>query len=305
MITTTERARIFISCGQNDKKGEVEVVKKVADELSSCGFDPYIAVEESTIRGLTENLFPKIRDYEYFLFIDFARERLGDAKEPCRGSLFAQQELAIAAYLQKDKVLAFQENGVKERDGMIGAWQLNVIHFSDRDSLQKIVCDEVSHQWKSNWQNSLTLCPSGKPRSQLRPPNDKARFFGIRVHNCHLYKDSLNTYAYLDKVVEVSSGKPIQFDAVELRWGGYIFPNARIQAGQSRDLNAFCILESAPNKPCFIALTDAPNYYTPDITAPGEWILTYTVRGDGVPGTTRNFCLKMDATKNGIRFEPC
>jgi hypothetical protein len=59
----------------------------------SLRFDAYIAVEEQTLRGLTENIFARLANSEYFLFDDFKRDRLEGSNEH-RGSLFSHQELA-------------------------------------------------------------------------------------------------------------------------------------------------------------------------------------------------------------------
>jgi len=66
-IYPNKRARVFISCGQNKKSDEVPVANKIAERLIELGYDPYIAVEEQTLIGLTENIFPKLRRLRVFL----------------------------------------------------------------------------------------------------------------------------------------------------------------------------------------------------------------------------------------------
>lgn len=78
-------ARVFISCGQHKDKGEVQVAMDIAAEFKKHGFDPYVAVEEQTLRGITENIFPQLAKSEYFVFIDFKREHIPD-RNACRGS---------------------------------------------------------------------------------------------------------------------------------------------------------------------------------------------------------------------------
>src|SRR6266571_4187938 len=94
------RARVFISCGQSKHSDEVETARKIARRLQELGFDPYIAVEEQTLRGLKENIFSQIENSEYFVFVDFKREQLVSNDPPMhRGSLFSHQELALASFL--------------------------------------------------------------------------------------------------------------------------------------------------------------------------------------------------------------
>jgi hypothetical protein len=47
---------------------------------------------------LTENIFRHLKASEYYVFIDFCREVIDNASY--RGSLFVNQELAIATFLQ-------------------------------------------------------------------------------------------------------------------------------------------------------------------------------------------------------------
>jgi hypothetical protein len=65
------RARVFISCGQSKGTSEIDIAHRIAERLEEEGFDPYVAVEEQTLVGLTENIFGRLRNSEYFLFVDF------------------------------------------------------------------------------------------------------------------------------------------------------------------------------------------------------------------------------------------
>ena len=119
------KARVFISCGQQKGTDEVEVAHKVAEKLEEMDFEPYIAVEEQTLKGMKENIFRRLSESEYFIFIDFKRERLFKLKNGSfddtgkhRGSLFSHQELAIATFLDV-KPLLFREKEVKEDDGIL------------------------------------------------------------------------------------------------------------------------------------------------------------------------------------------
>ncbi|MHC1635988.1 MAG: hypothetical protein ACXQTS_05140, partial [Candidatus Methanospirareceae archaeon] len=89
------KARVFISCGQQKGTDEIEIAHRVAERLKEMDFDPYIAIEEQTLRGIKENIFKRLQESEYFIFIDFKRERLykpknGDFEDTGehRGSLF-------------------------------------------------------------------------------------------------------------------------------------------------------------------------------------------------------------------------
>ena len=119
-------ARVFISCGQSQGTDEVQVAKDIEAEFRKLGFDPYVAVEEQSLRGIKENIFRQLETSEYFVFIDFKREYVPD-KNACRGSLFSHQELALAAYLGLP-IIAFREKGVIPEDGIMGV--LHRAHFT-------------------------------------------------------------------------------------------------------------------------------------------------------------------------------
>lgn len=55
-MVTQVRARVFISCGQQKASDEVSIANDIAKSLTSLGFDPYIAVNEQTLRGVKENI---------------------------------------------------------------------------------------------------------------------------------------------------------------------------------------------------------------------------------------------------------
>jgi len=126
-----QKTKIFISCGQKDGSIEKSIAKQIEDKLINLGFDTYLALEQHTLRGLKENIFKHLVDSEYFLFVDFKREKL-DNSNNFRGSLYANQELAIASFLEKE-VIAFQQKGIRHIDGMLSSLQLNPIKFNSKE----------------------------------------------------------------------------------------------------------------------------------------------------------------------------
>ena len=114
-------ARVFISCGQRPE--ELEIAELIQKGLQDIGFSVYVAKKDHVLSCLTRNIFDKLETSEYFLFIDFKREKLIRIKEGIeednksfRGSLFTNQELAIATFLKDIEVLGFQEKGVRPKD---------------------------------------------------------------------------------------------------------------------------------------------------------------------------------------------
>jgi hypothetical protein len=98
----TKKARVFLSCGQQKGTEEVSIAQRIKAKLERMGFQLYIAVEEQTLKGVKDNIFSRLAESEYLIFIDFKREELmektekGESKKIChRGGLFSNQELAI------------------------------------------------------------------------------------------------------------------------------------------------------------------------------------------------------------------
>jgi hypothetical protein len=113
-----ECAQVFISCGQKTVQ-EKKIAKEIESKLIKLGFKTFLAFEEHTLSGLKNNILNKLELSEYYLFIDFQREPLGISKE-FRGSLYTNQELSVAAYLDKE-VIAFQCEDIKPTDGMLSS----------------------------------------------------------------------------------------------------------------------------------------------------------------------------------------
>lgn len=195
------RARVFISCGQSKSSDEVTIASQIKDRLCELGFDPYVAVQEQTLRGLKENIFEQLSKSEYFVFVDFKREQIDPLSGVHRGSLFCHQELAIASYLEIP-TLAFQEQGVKTGDGILGFIQANPTPFRDRHLLANVIADEINRRkevFNPRWRNELVLerDPTQYSRSRLQDGR-WCRFFHVGVRNRHRSKTARDCYAYLE-----------------------------------------------------------------------------------------------------------
>lgn len=301
----TLRAQVFVSCGQREDLGEVEVADRIAAVLAEVGFEPYVATKQQTLRGLKENIFERLAESEYLLFVDFKREQIAGT-EPAlyRGSVFSQQELAVAAHLDIE-VIAFQEEGVKPLEGILAFMQANCIQFTDRASLPTQVIDVArARGWSANWKNGLSIEANvGILRDVLRRPEEvKADFYHLIVRNNHLQKTARNVYGYLKRVTDLTTDAPVEFEAAEFKWAGYTLPNATIPAKSARKLDAFWIPHPNPVTPQFNAFTDS-SQFVPRLSGPGEWHLEYSVISDTVRGASRKFRLYLDGSVHGVRFD--
>jgi|SRR5215469_13060718 len=291
------RARVFISCGQNKASDEVSLATAIKDKLTALGFDPYVAVGEQSLRGLKENLFGQLNRSEYFLFVDFKRERL-EGQTCHRGSLFSHQELAVASFLDID-VLAFQENGVKPSDGILGFIQGNLIPFSERSTLPDLVIENVQKRmsqgrWDATWRNELVLTrrPDFFSDATQVPSGILGRFFHIGVHNRHRRNVAMNCCVYLESATALDQHIEIRVKTVEWKWEGYVLPNAHIQPNTIRKFDAFWIQHDHPSELRFNTFCDA-SYFNPQIATAGRYELTYIVVADNFPPVRGSFLLTL------------
>ena len=285
-----ERARIFISCGQRSSD-EIGIAENIQERLNHEGYDPRLAITHQSLRALKENLFPLLTDIEYFLFIDFRREPIEE--NDYRGSLFSHQELAIASYLDKD-FLGFQEEGVV-REGLLGFLQGNCIGFSDRTALPELVVRHVKSRWNPRWQNRLDVQLSEKLYvEELLEKGNSGRFFHLRVTNMHHRRVARNCVAYIRSIVDSITKEPVEFESVELKWAGYLFPTVSIQPRSSRRLDAFWIPHMNPPHLRFRCFADWSGA-VPDVRST-DMIITYEVLSDSVPGHTAAIRVRLGDT---------
>jgi hypothetical protein len=300
------RARVFISCGQSKHSDEVATASGVAARLRELGFDPYVAVQEQSLRGLKENIFEQLSKSEYFIFVDFKREQLLGSDPPaCRGSLFSHQELALAPFLDIP-VLAFQELGVKNDDGILRFLQANATPFTDRYLLPNVIADQVQRlSWDPHWRNEIVLerDPTQHRDAQFFGPQDFGRFFHIGVRNRHRHKTATNCYVYLEKAAKLDPLTEIPLNAVEIKWAGYVQPNAHIPSGTARRFDAFYIRHDLPDRLQFNIFSDSTEFF-PRIEGEGRYELSYLVVSDNFPPARRSFILRLDHLLHSTTLKP-
>lgn len=297
------RARVFISCGQAKGTKEETTAIAISDRLRALGFEPYVAIQEQSLRGLKENIFARLEESEYYLFIDFKREKLlgKRGRRYYRGSLFAHQELALASYLGLE-VLAFQEVGVKTDDGIMRFVQANATTFTDARLLANVVADKIRERgWDPNWRNELMLRRdagqySDAERIEPTPGGARrfmARFFHIDVQNRHLRKIATNCYVYLARVVNIETSEEIPLRSIEFKWAGYVLPNAAILPGQARRFDGLWLAIDRPCEVQFNIYSDATDYYPRIPVGRGRYRLTYQVISENFPPASGSFVLNL------------
>ena len=297
-------ARIFVSCGQRASLGEVEIAHKIKAAIESTDFkgkhfEAYVAIEDQALTNVTAGVFARIDRFEYFLFIDFRREEItpyaaGAKRTTYRGSLFVNQELAIAAFIARkppiSDFLAFQEVGVEDRGGLLEYAQANLQFHpfapEDRAKLPDLVVaaikDKVeSGKWSVDWRRELVLGlvvgpPDDARYQEVRP----TRYFHVHVENESERTDATNCRAFLRRWRKLNDrGEAVEDyhtpPPIELKWAGIIESSVVISPGieSGRDFDALFIHHDEP-----VVATLGLNPFLVDSSRVWE---TYKLRGTG------------------------
>lgn len=304
---TPLRPKVFISCGQHTDE-ERGIARQIASELFKLGFEPYVAVVEQTLEGLKTNLFRQLETSEYFLFIDFKRERMGWRK-PHRGSLFTNQELAIASFLGLEAI-GFQEVGVRERDGMVSVMQLNAERFSNRSYLVDQVLDRVRAQWRTGWRRALAfevgLNPYDERYSdatfQEADGAGQFRFHFLAVRNLHDRLAAYHCQVYVTRLNLVDSALDLLRAGTELKWSGYKYPAVRIRPGTARPFDALVVPHASPKDAFLHSITDATDYFT-RFCSLGTFEIEFEVTSSNFPSSRCQALITIGKTVEDITID--
>jgi hypothetical protein len=134
---------IFVSCGQRTQEEKL-LGEAIRHAIQDHGvFDCFLAEAQHNLNGLHENIFDALAKSDAFITVMHRRGnvRYGlDKHEPLdRASVWIEQEIAIAAYIQrtaKNDLLtaAYIEKGVG-REGLRELLHLNPLEFTSNDQI--------------------------------------------------------------------------------------------------------------------------------------------------------------------------
>jgi hypothetical protein len=254
-----ETATVFLSCGQSSRV-EVELATEVERRVRKLGYGCYLARFQHSSSGLKEAILGPLGVCDYFLFIDFAREVVDPTRGLHRGSLFSNQEMAIAVYLGIP-ILPFLQRGV-ERAGLLDAVLGNPVVFSNRGELPDLVERELreltdSGKWSPSKRRALVVSRTPHQRS---PPasvgmqgevgvtgRGSARTgYWLQAEVTNAWHGlATDCHAYLECYRELPQGGVVQPDLVELKWSGVKTPTATIPPGASRMLDIVYYFDDA------------------------------------------------------------
>jgi hypothetical protein len=250
-----------------------------------------------------------LEESDYFVWIDFKREEIGEkgGEAISRGSLFTNQELALASFLEMDMIL-FQEIGVR-RDGMLNAIQGNATPFSNRNELPDLIAEEIRRrQWTTDTRNTLALSVYPNSVRRLDQTKTDGRFsrpFHISVENLHHRKDARNCCAYLDEVVDLNSSQSIKWSTAEFKWERTRLAYVRIAPKSYRNFDAAWLFENHDKRiemGFFNPVVPPATDYYPYQLYPGRYRLTFSVVSDNFVPVRKNFIFEFGKTLESGRL---
>jgi hypothetical protein len=174
------KSRVFVSCGQRDE-GERRAARDVSELLRARGFDVYLAIDVQTILEINTGIIRELKNSDCYLCVNFRREAIDVSK--FRGSLFSNQELAIAYALGFERLLVVNQEGVAA-EGVLRYIGVNTESFRDYGDC----CDVVERAldragWKPDYSRSLRAGHLRFSDDEIRYGPLVGRFLYLDVHN--------------------------------------------------------------------------------------------------------------------------
>lgn len=292
------KARVFISCGQLTPT-EKSLGKACYKHFKRRKFSPYFADEVQSFEGLTNSIFNRLKNSEYAIFIDCKREEV--RKNQYRGSVFVNQELAIAAFcpIPIENSRIFHEIGLK-REGVANYLLAKPIPFNNKGDLMNKLRKETK-DWENDWTNELTLKYLRVAPNYLDTSGQYRDWYHLQVKNNHHSEYARNCVAFLLKVKDLSSGKEDLTDNFELVWSGTGLCNRHLLPKRTAEIDAFHIVRGhkvinfrhRPSTSSAYGIKSLPS---------GNYLLTYIVVSENFHEVQQTFKLEFGGTYQSIRF---
>jgi hypothetical protein len=181
---SVSRPVVFICCGELTDE-EKTIGKHIAEIVSSNGFEPFFAEDVHDLNGLDDNILRALHDCAAFVTVLHPRGQIRrpDNSVVTRASVWIEQEIAIAAYIQRVEkralpVIAFAHKDVS-LEGLRTLLHINPIPFSKEAD---IIFRLPEHLLKLKPAN-----PSIELRMESvairRQDNHPIRILDLKIHN--------------------------------------------------------------------------------------------------------------------------
>jgi hypothetical protein len=216
--------KVFISCGQASRE-EKDAANNIASWFDDQGFEPYVAIEVQSILDLNLGVINELKSSDYYLFINFRREKVfSDDGDFYRGSVYTNQELAIAYTLGFDKMIFLNQVDTR-REGMFASIVSNTPEFKSFDDVLPTVIEAVDKaQWDPNYSRNLVISNLHWSSSIIRYRDHTGqrdiKALYIRVENKRGDVGAINTVVRLAHIVKPNGQKTRSPDRSHLKGAG-------------------------------------------------------------------------------------
>ncbi|MCX6309918.1 MAG: hypothetical protein NTY32_14240 [Bacteroidia bacterium] len=287
--------KIFISCGQGNDE-ERQVASQIKTWLVSQGYDPYVAIETQSIQDVNTSIIGNLKKSDYYIFIDFAREQIGTK---FRGSLFTNQELAVAYDLGFEEVLFLQQDNVKLEG--IGKYLLsNAIPFKSKSDVPSLVKKAIVKKgWNPSYSRHLSL---GLPLyAGAYPYGDHTgvsldHIWHLPIKNLRFDTAAFDTVARLNQLVDPNGNVLQPRDRSFLKWAGKKDSySATILPHDECNFDLFA-LDQANNSLLRLHSEEDNPPRQPIINAIGNYVFHYQIFSKGFP--MLEFSIQLNITGN-------
>jgi hypothetical protein len=176
------KGKVFVSCGQQSRE-ERQIAREIFDLLVARGFNVYLAINVQTILEINTGIIGELKDSDFYLFVNFRHERIGRAR--FRGSLFSNQELAIAYAFGFEKLLVINQSGVKA-EGILRYMGNNSETFRGISDCSAVVERGIDRaRWTPDYTRRLRpgQLRFSNPDVLIRYGNLVGRFLYLDIHN--------------------------------------------------------------------------------------------------------------------------
>lgn len=279
--------KIFISCGQGNDE-ERQVASQIKTWLVGKGYNPYVAIETQSIQDVNTSIIGNLKASDYYIFIDLAREQIGvnNGSPIFRGSLFTNQELAVAYVLEFEEVLYFKQDNVKI-EGIGNYLLFNAIPFQSKTDVPLLLEKAVAQKgWDPLYSRHLTL---GQPRyAGAWQYGDHAGVYSdhiwhLLIKNLRYESAAFDTVVRLNEIVDPAGNLIKSRDRNFLKWAGKMTAySATILPRDECNFDLFA-LDQANNSLLRLHSDEDNPPRQPIITVPGNYVLHYQLFSKGFP----------------------
>lgn len=283
------KSKVFISCGQRPGI-EQDIAKKISDWFQYNGYHPYVAISAQSIQDVNSGIIKELKSSDYYVFIDFKREKINETDY--RGSLFTNQELAIAYVLEFEKAIFLKQEDVL-LEGLAQYMISNSATFKDEDEVYDKVIELVKkHNWTPQYSRHLHITDINKAdginySDQLG--SIEGSILTGKITNYRKDLPAFNTIARLEKIndEDVDSSQRNCLKAAGLNgYSQVIWPNS---------YGYFDLLLIAKDNQIYLNSASDVSPRKPIITKAGVYELTYSVLSIDFPVLRFTISIKVDS----------